>query len=98
MSEAVEPASVQGESDVESILSGSESNLSEIDDDAKSQSKSPISEIEDNTDEDDEDEDGDDEDMDSEMLRKLEKDEYADILIDYHPELLNQYLFQLLYY
>ena len=50
MSEAVEPASVQGESDVESILSGSESNLSEIDDDAKSQSKSPISEIEDNTD------------------------------------------------
>ncbi len=45
MSEAVEPASVQGESDVESILSGSEGNLSEIDDDAKSQSKSPISEI-----------------------------------------------------
>ncbi len=87
MSEAVEPASVQGESDVESILSGSEGNLSEIDDDAKSQSKSPISEIEDNTDEDDEDEDGDDEDMDSDMLRKLEKDEYSDILIDYHPEI-----------
>ena len=87
MSEAVEPVSVQGESDVESILSGSEENLSEIDDDTKSQSKSPISEIEDNTDEDDEDEDGDDEDMDSDMLRKLEKDEYSDILIDYHPEI-----------
>ncbi len=85
MSEAVEPVSVQGESDVESILSGSEENLSEIDDDTKSQSKSPISEIEEeNTDDDDDD---DDEDVDSEMLRKLEKDEYSDILIDYHPEI-----------
>ena len=87
MSEAVEPASVQGESDVESILSGSESNLSEIDDDAKSQSKSPISEIDEENTDDDDDDDDDDEDVDSEMLRKLEKDEYSDILIDYHPEI-----------
>ena len=86
MSEAVEPVSVQGESDVESILSGSEENLSEIDDDTKSQSKSPISEIEEENTDDDDDDDDDDEDVDSEMLRKLEKDEYSDILIDYHPE------------
>ena len=87
MSEAVEPVSVQGESDVESILSGSEENLSEIDDDTKSQSKSPISEIEEENTDDDDDDDDDDEDVDSEMLRKLEKDEYSDILIDYHPEI-----------
>lgn len=86
MSEAVEPVTIQDEGDVDSILSGSESNLSEMDDDTKSESKSPISGIEDeNTDDDDEDED--DEDVDSEMLRKLEKDEYSDILTDYHPEI-----------
>ncbi len=86
MSEAVEPVTIQDEGDVDSILSGSEGNLSEMDDDTKSESKSPISGIEDeNTDDDDEDED--DEDVDSEMLRKLEKDEYSDILIDYHPEI-----------
>ena len=87
MSKAVEPVSVQGDSDVESILSGSEENLSEIDDDTKSQSKSPISEIEEENTDDDDDDDDDDEDVDSEMLRKLEKDEYSDILIDYHPEI-----------
>ena len=86
MSEAVEPVTIQDEGDVDSILSESEGNLSEMDDDTKSESKSPISGIEDeNTDDDDEDED--DEDVDSEMLRKLEKDEYSDILIDYHPEI-----------
>ncbi len=86
MSEAVEPVTIQDEGDVDSILSESEGNLSDMDDDTKSESKSPISGIEDeNTDDDDEDED--DEDVDSEMLRKLEKDEYSDILIDYHPEI-----------
>ena len=34
----------------------------------------------------DEDEDEDDE-VDSEMLRKLDKDEFSSILLDYHPEI-----------
>ncbi len=36
---------------------------------------------------DDEDDDDDDDELDSEMLRKLEKDEYSNILTDYHPEI-----------
>ena len=83
MSQAVqEIQSVKGESDPESILSGDDVELSDMEKEEET-SKSPISEIGDTDNEDDEEE----EEVDSEMLRKLEKDEYSDILIDYHPEI-----------
>jgi len=82
MSQAVqEIQSVKGESDPESILSGDDVELSDMEKEEET-SKSPISDIGDTDNEDDEEE----EEVDSEMLRKLEKDQYANILLDYHPE------------
>ena len=90
MSEQVETTPItQGESDAESVLSGTDNELTDIEEEQDSKSTSPIAELQtDKTDEDeDEDEDDDDEELDSEMLRKLEKDEYSNILTDYHPEI-----------
>jgi DNA-directed RNA polymerase I, II, and III subunit RPABC2 len=90
MSEQVETAPItQGESDAESVLSGTDNELTDIEEEQDSKSTSPIAELQsDKADEDDdEDDDDDDEELDSEMLRKLEKDEYSNILTDYHPEI-----------
>ena len=90
MSEQVETAPItQGESDAESVLSGTDNELTDIEEEQDSKSTSPIAELQsDKADEDDdEDDDDDDEELDSEMLRKLEKDEYSNILLDYHPEI-----------
>jgi DNA-directed RNA polymerase I, II, and III subunit RPABC2 len=84
MSQAVQDIqSVKGESDPESILSGDDLELSDMEKEEET-SKSPISDIGDTDNEDDEEEE--EEEVDSEMLRKLEKDQYANILLDYHPE------------
>ena len=90
MSEQVETAPItQGESDAESVLSGTDNELTDIEEEQDTKSSSPIAELQsDKTDDDeDDDEDDDDDELDSEMLRKLEKDEYSNILTDYHPEI-----------
>lgn len=92
MSEQVETTpTTQGESDAESILSGTDNELTDIEEEQYSKSTSPIAELQsDKADDDDEDEDEDEEEeeeLDSEMLRKLEKDDYSNVLIDYHPEI-----------
>ena len=88
MSQEVETTeNIKPESDVESIMSGSDAELSDmVGEEEKAQSSSPIADLDEGkTDDEDEDEDEDDE-VDSEMLRKLDKDEYSSILLDYHPE------------
>jgi len=91
MSEQVETTpSIQAESDAESVLSGSDNELSDIEEEKESEdkepeSKSPIAELQ--TDKTEDEEDDEEEELDSEMLRKLEKDEYSNILLDYHPEI-----------
>jgi len=90
MSEQVETIpSIQAESETESVLSDSDNELSDIEEEKESEPKSLIAELQTDKTEDDEDEDEDDEEeeLDSEMLRKLEKDEYSSILLDYHPEI-----------
>ena len=92
MSEQVETTpTTQGESDAESILSGTDNELTDIEEEQDSKSTSPIAELQsDKVDDDDEDEDEDEdeeEELDSEMLRKLEKDDYSNVLTDYHPEI-----------
>ena len=72
--------------DDEEILSHSPvpSSASEEDTD-----KSPIglSETDDDDDDDDADDNTDDDEIESDMLKKLEKDTYEDILLSYHPEI-----------
>ncbi len=86
MSQGVETTeNIKPESDVESILSGSDAELSEVADEEK-QASSPISGLDEGK-TDDEGEEDDEDEVDSEMLRKLEKDEYSSILLDYHPEI-----------
>ena len=80
MSEQVETTPItQGESDAESVLSGTDNELTDIEEEQESKSTSPIAELQsdkaDDDDDDDEDEE-EEEELDSEMLRKLEKDEY----------------------
>jgi len=92
MSEQVETAPItQGESDAESVLSGTDNELTDIEEEQDTKSSSPIAELQsdktDDDEDDDEDDDDDDDELDSEMLRKLEKDEYSNILTDYHPEI-----------
>ena len=82
------PENIKPESDVESIMSGSDTELSEIGDEEKQAlSSSPISDLDEGKTDDEEEEEDDGDEVDSEMLRKLEKDEYSSILIDYHPEI-----------
>jgi len=86
MSEAVEtPQNIKDEGDNESILSGTDAELTDEETEEKNQSVSPISDLEEKATDDEEDDD--DDEVDSEMLRKLEKDEYSNILLDYHPEI-----------
>jgi DNA-directed RNA polymerases I, II, and III subunit RPABC2 len=69
---------------VESIKTGSDTELSELEQDNDSSNKdlgSPLSLSE------KEEEEEDEEEVDSEMLRKLEKDAFSDILLNYHPEI-----------
>ena len=92
MSEQVETTpSIQAESEAESVLSDTDNELSDIEEDKESEPKSLIAELQTDKTEDDEEEedeeDEEDEELDSEMLRKLEKDEYSNILTDYHPEI-----------
>ena len=89
MSQGVETTeNIKPESDVESIMSGSDTELSEIGDEEKQAlSSSPISDLDEGKTDDEEEEEEDGDEVDSEMLRKLEKDEYSSILIDYHPEI-----------
>ena len=90
MSQEVETTeNIKPESDVESIMSGSDAELSDIvGEEEKAQSPSPIADLDEGkTDDEDEDEDDEDDEVDSEMLRKLDKDEYSGILLDYHPEI-----------
>ena len=99
MSEQVETIpSIQAESEAESVLSDTDNELSDIEEDKESEEKeseekeseekesepkSLIAELQTEEEEEDEEE----EELDSEMLRKLEKDEYSSILLDYHPEI-----------
>ena len=87
MSQEVETTeNIKPESDVESIMSGSDAELSDmVGEEEKVQQPSPIADLDEGK-TDDEDEDEDDE-VDSEMLRKLDKDEFSSILLDYHPEI-----------
>ena len=89
MSEQVETIpSIQAESEAESVLSDSDNELSDIEEEKESEPKSLIAELQtDKTEDDEEEEDEEEEELDSEMLRKLEKDEYSSILLDYHPEI-----------
>ena len=91
MSEQVETTPItQGESDAESVLSGTDNELTDIEEEQEQESKStsPIAELQsDKADDDDDDDEDEEEELDSEMLRKLEKDEYSNILTDYHPEI-----------
>jgi len=89
MSEQVETTpSIQAESEAESVLSDTDNELSDIEEDKESEPKSLIAELQtDKTEDDEEEEDEEEEELDSEMLRKLEKDEYSSILLDYHPEI-----------
>ena len=88
MSQEVETTeNIKPESDVESIMSGSDAELSDmVGEEEKAQPPSPIADLDEGK-TDDEEEDEDDDEVDSEMLRKLEKDEFSSILLDYHPEI-----------
>jgi len=81
MSEVVEtPQNIQDEGDNESILSGTDAELTDEETEEKKQSTSPISDLEEKaTDDEEDDEEDEDDEVDSEMLRKLEKDEYSNI-------------------
>jgi len=85
MSQEVETTeNIKPESDVESIMSGSDTELSDMGGEEKqAQPPSPISDLDEGQTDDEDEED----EVDSEMLKKLEKDEYSNILLDYHPEI-----------
>jgi len=80
MSEVTESTTVSAISPIEET--SSESDIDKLIDDDTDETASKL----DDTTEDDDDDD--EEEVESEMLRKLEKDAYADVLLSYHPDII----------
>ena len=87
MSEVTETTTMQDFLPVEEKTS-SGSDIDELSDESIEETSSKSEDVgEEEKEEEDETSTDDDEEVESEMLRKLEKDAYADILLSYHPEI-----------